>query len=737
MRYKIYFPVILLFCSVVFLMPQGTEKKIAEAAKKMGEATTAGGKKLAIGKFSLTTPDINVFMKGRIREEYFNLHSITTLRKDFFDELDMFRHKFSFYFYAIQGLQKYGKAATEAYMKLTNYSFWQNEGYYVHNTEEKIYMHRDDPTEQVVLMDDHTHKLWVPALFMEDVWVKINFGTFNDFLEKHPLSLKIGLFEYQLGRGISLGQYLDLGIEFMGWKGPAGAHHFPHCPPGISLRGKIVEHLFFDFYYSKWHETNNYPTDVRQPYHAQLLKDNRVERGSTKDQDSWSLKFDFDYDSKKYGNWHVEPYGLYVRAPEQSIEVEADASSKLGTFGCMVEWKKGGFKVNVEGAFQVGHQHVFALDRNHIEIERDPITGLEREVYSHVYLNDSWNGYFKAPVTSATDSLNLTTKGLKQYVNNETNRNIDRNGQPIVKENGDPIDIPYSFDMTTPIPQQSHNYIPLTAYNSNLLGNERFRYPFKIDFEGYMGLADVSYFFDKWRFKPAAMVGYISGDDYPYNYPYKDRKYKGFLTLRDKDYYGVEVQSYAVLESRILPRPLNISYYKAYAYNHVSDSSNLIMLGGGLTWHPFKRLDKMILNFNVISFWSATRVYKWDKNATVSFDNLTPNPKDEATFELKKGYSAAVWQQALPTIHVEGWQSNERASRHLGIELNAQLKMYFLGSCEWRLRGLIFIPGDLYKDLDGQPNHFTRYATITGEKYYKSLGSTTVWGVHTSLTYRF
>jgi len=723
------------------LQAQGTEQKIAQAQKKLAKGPE--GRKLAIGKFSLTTPDINVFMKGRIREEYFNLNKFTTLRDDYFDDLDMCRHKFSFYFYAIQGLQRYGKASSEAYMKLTNYSFWQKDGYYVHLTEEDIKISPDEPDKEVRLMDDHTHTLMVPVVFMEDVWFKVNFGTFNTALKDNPIDLKVGYFEYQLGRGLTLGTYYDVGVRHLGWTGPGGATHFPHSPPGILLRSKICSKLHLDLYYTLWTETNCHPKDPRKMTHTPLLKDTRTERGVTNDQQSWTVKFDFDHDDKRWGNFHVEPYFMWTRAPEQGIEFKADASSRLGTVGAMAEYKHKGWTFNVEGALQFGHQDVYAIDRNVIELERDRFTGKTQEVYSHVYYNlvtgvsDKWGPYYvdgKAPVT----------KNLAKVVYSETNRKVEQNGKQIAG-----VKVPVPDKIETAV----EKYKEYDVYNSNLLGFERFRKAFKIDYEGFMALVDLSYESEKWHLKPAVMAAYISGDDYPYNYPYQNRNYKGFVTLRDQNYFGREVESYAILEGRILPRPLNVAYFKAYAYNHDADASNLQMFGGGLTWWPFKRKEKLFFNFNVIGFWNTKSVYKWDKNGEPSLedgflvgDNTTRNvpnptaPTDMSKLMTEREFHQLIVKAALGKLNIEGWQATHKASSHIGTEFNAKVQMHFLGSFEWRLRGLIFIPGSLYKDLKGQPNRNTRHVKIKdGEykKFYQGLGDSTVWGIHTSLTYRF
>lgn len=697
-------------------------------------------KKLALGKFSLTTPDINVFLKSRLREEHITLNSATTFRHDYFDNLDMIRQKFSLYLYAIQGLQKYGKASTEFFAKLTSYNFWQNDSYYVHMTEEDIFMHEREPDKEVRFMDDHKHSMLVPLIFLEDAWLNIHFGTFNKRLENNPIDVKVGYFEYILGRGLTLGNYYDIGLEHLGWKGQGGAVRFPQSPPGALFRMRLFDTTTFDIYYSQWSETNCFPTQPRKMLHTQLLKDRigdqdhpngRAERGKANDQQSWSARVNFDKETKKFGKFYVQPYIMWTRAPEQGIELKADASSRFGTLGGMFDWQHKGWRFNVEGAFQYGRQDVHAIDRNVIEMERND-DGLVQEVYSNIY-QDSTPGLQDYIGPYRADQKAVISKDLSKYINNNYNNYVQRDGQPILKDDGTP-------------------YIEGAAkfYNSNLLGHERFREPFKLNYEGFMALADLSYDWEKYHLKPAIMAGYISGDDYPYNsvsgQQYNNRNYTGFLTLRDQNYMGLEVLSYAMLEARFMPRPLNMSHHKAYAYNHYNDASNLGMLGAGLVWHPYKEKEKLFFQFNAIGFWSTKSMAKWDEEG---YDKYHSAPLDilsgENTIvlpginETQRQFHQKIIQQGMASVHVgQGWNSTtEKASSYLGTELNARVEMHFQDSLEWLIRGSLFITGDTYKDLIGQPNRNTRRVDYKGNKYYESLGTSNAWGVHSSLTYRF
>ncbi|MFH1643867.1 MAG: hypothetical protein ABIA74_01705, partial [bacterium] len=401
--------------------------------------------------------------------------------------------------------------------------------------------------------------------------------------------------------------------------------------------------------------------------------------------------------------------------------------------GIMADWQHKGWRVNFEGAFQFGHQDVYGIDRNLIEINRDN-NGQLLEYYSNIYYS-----FYPDPISGLVGPYTATQKApvysdLAKYINNSFNNYPARNGQVILKDDGTVLNIGGA-----------------KFYNSDILGQERFRKDFKINYEGFMLNFDMSYEWNKYHLKPAMTLAYISGDSYPYNNPYNNRNYTGFMTLRDQNYFGLEVMSYAMLEARFMPRPLNLSYYKAYAYNHSNDASNLGMIGAGLTWHPFKRKEKLFFIGNAIGFWSTRSMYKWNSEGYDTFhtapldilsgENTTPIPFLGLT---QRQFHQYIISQGMASIHVGenqngyGWVSkDEKASSYLGTELNIRMEMHFEDSLEFLIRAALFLNGSTYKDLYGQPNRNTRRTDYKGNKFYESLGTSNAWGLHSSLTYRF
>lgn len=725
------------------------------------------------------TKDMQMLLGGRVREEYFYSGRSQTLRSDFSDVINAWRHKASLMVGVRQGARRHGKPATEALLKITNYSMWRNEGRYTGLEETDLQIQSLDGAH----IGDHTHRQLVPTMFAEDAYLKINFDAFLRPFHKHPTYLQIGYFPYWIGRGVALGYYVDGGVPHMGWNLDGNARNLEQSPAGVVLSGEIIKNLTATFYYTKWQGVTVFLGDTRAPSRIQRLEAPRPERGSCKDTETWAFKLDYKLKDK---NWDLllEPYIMYTRAAEQSIEVKADARSELGTYGAMVElnWKR--VHVNLEAAGQFGHQDVFGIDRNVVQLKRDKVTGNVQEVNSHVFYGSNaqvsavaaglvLDGLVtaaqvaaglvneiisvsnqNAPVKVTEQAIPATPAGtnfqLLNIVNLDANRAADKNGARVVNSNGANASIAVSQGESAAV-GGLNNTVQLSnqrVINSNLVGSERIRKPFKLDYSGFMFLGDISYTFEKCPLKIALAGTYISGDAYPYN-EQRSRKFKGFMTQRDYNYIGHEVRSLAVLFARVGPRPMNISYNKMYAYNHFQDMSNLAYIGGGLNWFPLKKRDKMSINTNVLGFWTPGRVNKWDVNANPNFDfaqnlaiqglNVSNDPNSIQSPTLS---AANVRQEGIRgKLGFKGWETTHRASSYMGTELNLIAEYFVLENLRLYTLDAIFLPGQLYKDLKGQPNRNTRRIDVTpgreGEAVYESLGTKVAYGLNLGIRYTF
>ena len=73
----------------------------------------------------------------------------------------------------------------------------------------------------------------------------------------------------------------------------------------------------------------------------------------------------------------------------------------------------------------------------------------------------------------------------------------------------------------------------------------------------------------------------------------------------------------------------------------------------------------------------------------------------------------------------------------IGTEFDLRAVYKILNHCDWNTKLVLFFPGRLYKDLDGQPNVLTRRIDSHGYLHYDSLGHQVAFAFVTGLDYRF
>jgi len=676
-----------------------------------------------LGKLRLKSKDITMYLGGMIRDEYFLYNRVNTLRTDYYDSNDFFRHKLSLDWSMLQGEKRYGKPATEAFVRLSNYIYWQNNNAYMPIVIDD--MRAQDAN--VSIAQNIPVRTLMPLIFAEQAWLKINLDAFASGFTKNPTFFQVGLFDYEVGRGISLGYHADMAVEALGWPGDGGFTRFPYMPPGFLMRTQPVENLTLDFYFSKWREVNADIESTNAPTRQNRLFGPRPERGKGKDRDVWVLRADYKHETSD-GELLAEPYWVHCNAPEQQIEFQADASAHLNTLGVMVDLTHKNFKINVEVAGQFGTQQVHAIDRNVIKLNSKGET-----VLSHVVFENSGNSAFgpgvsfvQVPVRDTNPnngtndpvaSTDITTN-INYIVNQVPNRCLAQQGQAIQRIDSlvkEPTDI--TIDPSTGKREQLASG-GQRIFNANNFGNKRFRNAYKLTYGGFMALADLSYEFDDLPLKLAGALGYIGGDEYPYNTEC-NKTFRGFTPLRTW-YKGLSVENILIFDRLVIPRPMNISYKNLYAFNNLKNLSDLQYIGLGLTWFPLQDRRKLSCTSDTMFLWKVGDIYKWNKCGK------HPDPAIEAQIALDRNF-----------LGFEGWESTERAHRMIGIETDIKVLYKLLEQCTIIAKLAVFFPGKLYKDLDGQPNIVTRRIDQCGRSHYDSLGSDTAFAFIVGFDYRF
>ncbi|MEI7503432.1 MAG: glycine-rich domain-containing protein [Paludibacter sp.] len=264
-------------------------------------------------------------------------------------------------------------------------------------------------------------------------------------------------------------------------------------------------------------------------------------------------------------------------------------------------------------------------------------------------------------------------------------------------------------------------------------GKSRYRPAYNVTLKGWMGLCDIGYEFEKIPFKICAAMGLISGDNYPYNEEV-NKTYRGFLPLRDINYQGHLVKSVAIFTYRLMPRPLNIATGDILARSNIDDSSNIRFFGFGVDYAPLKDKKQLSLNANLAFFWEDADLYIWDKNGSIPVPEV---PAGDASIQTWNTYAVARAKEdsrqaytgdssslnSTCGLDLEGWQGTILASKRLGTEINFQATYRLTKKSDMIFRGGYFFPGQLYKDLDGQPNILTRTWIQNDQEVRRSLGS--------------
>lgn len=432
------------------------------------------------------------------------------------------------------------------------------------------------------VIGDHQHPINVHVPIIRELWMEFEFGgLFNRKWDtKHYFTM--GLFPFQLGRGISLGDAYTTTPDLLGYN---PANSVQQYAPGFKLSGEIIEkrRLTYDIYFevadnkagtfdneNQRMRANQYGHKFNQARGPRILNYIAAAR----------LKW-LPWDSE--GHWiSLEPYGLFDHEKEQKIDFIGDSSSKLATFGFAFESECGDWEFGGEVAKNFGHQNVKGVDKN--IVEKELRIGIPFFVNSKVIaINDN----------PATNDL----AGKKAV---------------FVKANQQTIDT--SFECA------SQNGMPI---GNNLQNDDnRFRNPYENKYHGAMAVFDMAYWLHRPHAKLALAVGFASGDEAPHKVLTEDderphRKYDGFISLQEI-YNGTRVKSAFLLNGsgkvpRVLSFPSSDLVGDRFATT-VTRFTNLIYTGSAL-WLKFMTWSQAwSINPNALAYWQDNRTHFFDRD---------------------------------------------------------------------------------------------------------------------------
>lgn len=539
------------------------------------------------------------------------------------------------------GSQCFGHPATEFFVTLRNKNIWGNPRSILSTTE-----------STVKLVDyvggSHRHDITRLVPWVREIWLRFNIGDVFGVGFSNDHHFTLGAFPFELGRGIALGAAYGINPVALGFYSDNTIDQYAF---GFKFSGRLHSTLTYDLY---GEIVDNKSSTFNQTTEKVLgqqfgFRNNQV-RGGGKVEYIVAGRLRWIPVSNAHSTVSFEPYLLYLDAPEQRVEINADSESKLGTFGMAGEYVYGNLEWGFDAAINTGRQVVPGIDRNIVDLINvydAPAGGRFQEVNTGVVTQqpteDNPNPP-KAPFVAGSEVQRIIERSPQAAA-----QNGEYIGSGTLGSGGDIIQLYNDFN--------------------------RFREPKKNSFKGWMAVADASYWIYKRKARLAAGIGAASGDENPNinlddpNASNPDNNYKGFVSLQEL-YTGERIQSAFFLGGAgRVPRPLSTPTRRIdrlrVTPSRANGFTNLLFGGVALHWFPTICDRNLVIRPNIMFF--------GQQHATRKFDIAT--------------------KQSL----------KEPASRFYGTEINTfadvalmpDFKLYFVGS--------VFVPGGHYNDIKGTP----------------------------------
>jgi hypothetical protein len=542
-----------------------------------------------------------------------------------------------------------------------------------------------------VVFGTHQHPISVHIPIIRELWMQISLNHFFGLSFAHRHTLTMGLFPFELGRGIALGSAYGTVPDLIGYDPEDSIQQFA---PGFLLSGGLFgdNAVTYDVYASigdnKSGNFNNVNTKIRG---GEFGKRFDQARGFGVINYILATRFVWHVFDDLYKKMHVEPYALFNDEREQRVEFIADATSQLGTFGLASEMQAGNFEAGFDMAFNIGKQVVKGFDRNTIRHQNR--TGRVTIVNSQI------NATVDDPATNNLEDTSAVYDPSFDYqaAINDQVTGIDQ-CDDMARFNGEIIP-----DSQPPL------------RNSNT----RFRNRYENDFDGSMFVFDCAYYVDSIQGKIAAATGFATGDENPnrdlngLGESERDGNFEGFIGLREI-YSGKRVRSRFLLNNSVARVPRVLSFptgrrgtnFQDRFASQVSGFTNIIYYGNALWFERELCGNKWLFNPNVLSF--------WQQNQTEIFN---------------------------PETNMRGM---EPANRHLGVEINAIIEGELIDDLTFFAVVGVFVPGEHFDDIQGRPlnkdqEQFLDRRDRTGVTTdpVPLLGNDNAWFINTGFEYRF
>lgn len=467
-------------------------------------------------------------------------------------------------------------------------------------------------------------------------------------LYKEKGALRVGLFPYEIGRGLVLG---NAHLIMHPLPGLYDDYHIDQYRPGIALKIKPFEAIDIDLYYGflAKHSIDfktNYAYERAQEMCSQSflgadIKNNVIHGALT---------------TELYKNFTAQTYLMFRSDTACMIEVPYDTHFSLTNIGFSIQGEYKRCVLYVEGALQRGTQFVKAIDRNMCEtlgfiqqshlFNRQTLPNPERFVWQAARLQTFPEDLGRCKAAGAEFENEDGTEGSKPDI-----------------------------------------------YYKNSYNRFRKAYVNKIDARAFYGELSVQWYKnDSWDVMTAVGLGYLSGDDRPNDsvekimlnrlnnkqiYSDCDKKYHGFIGT-EQMFNSPYIKPYFL---HFLP---HISHGLIYSQSPCTDISNRVF--GGFSFSFFSCNKNFSLQFisNVIAYGLAKKI---ERGYSYPLQLLY----------LMNSDAQQVTDSCLSLIES---QAHFYPSRYLGSEFNIEASLKY-DALAFFARGALFSPGSFYAGLQG------------------------------------
>jgi hypothetical protein len=517
------------------------------------------------------------------------------------------------------------------------------------------------------LQEPHSHASGKLFFWAREIWMRWNLGNIFNMPFTGDQYFTIGLFPFQVGRGIALGDVFAAGSELLGFYSETYVDQYAF---GMLFSGDIwSDWITYALYAGLLKNKNGNFKDIQEKvYTSRYGHRDMPQRGFGDINYVIAGYFDiYALHDDVYGSMRLQPYWVFNQDGGQKVEFQNDATSILGTIGLEGEYLQKYFEFGFEMAFNAGKQAVHGWDRNAITLISNE--GRISQVNSHV-------------IAETGDKVPYVKDSAAQKAIIKVPQTENSNGERIP---GDFIQIGYLENPTGIIKN----------------GEERFRDGYCTIFNGWMILADTSFWVIEKDLRLSFTAGVASGDVNP-NYTTKDGNYQGFIGLQEA-YSGKRVK-FAFPTSKIerpIANPINVPEDNVLT-NTLSGFTNLIFVGTGIAWSPVEWENPIKINPNVIAYWQQHSV-----------------PKIEPL---------------VPTTTNTGPQANP----FLGVEMNLFVDYNIVKNLKIFGVMSVFIPGTFYSDIKGRRASYEQaiLETLDADSIPK-YGNDAAFTLNIGLEYRF